>query len=164
MQEEKNIQQIIHSVKEYNQQLALQHGTERKALLVKIAPLTRQREYETQEIKNPDHIEDLTPEGLDILVSASEGNVDGITATNTTKEHNFKEKTQIITATGGQIYGGMSGKELHPQAVTTVKEVRKRTNLPIMGVGGIGYDPENDVHEMEQVGADTIQIISSVIQ
>jgi dihydroorotate dehydrogenase len=99
MQAEENIKKLVCAVKENNEHLAVQHGVERKTLLVKIAPLTRELDTEKQEFKNLENIKDLTPEGLKIIASVCEGNVEGITATNTAQEHDFREKPKITTST-----------------------------------------------------------------
>jgi dihydroorotate dehydrogenase len=108
MQAEETIKQIVQAVKQQNEQLAVSHKGERKALLIKIAPLTRERDSSTNTFKHPEHIKDLTPEGLKIIANVCEGKVDGITATNTAQEHDFTASTSIRTATGGMITGGMS--------------------------------------------------------
>jgi dihydroorotate dehydrogenase len=99
MQAEKTIQKLLTSIKTHNEYLATTHKIERKALLVKIAPLTKEWNIENQEFKTMDNIKDLTPEGLKIVTSICEENVDGITATNTAQEHDFREKTHITTST-----------------------------------------------------------------
>jgi dihydroorotate dehydrogenase len=59
----------------------------------------------------------------------------------------------------------MSGKELFPQALATVQVLRKETQLPILGVGGIGYELEGkDILEMEKAGANIFQLLSAVVQ
>jgi dihydroorotate dehydrogenase len=110
MQTEQHITQIINTVKQHNETLAVQNQTERKALLIKIAPLTRERNRETKTFNNTENIKDLTPDGLKMIASVCEGNVDGIVATNTAQEHNFTEHTPIITASNTTITGGMSGR------------------------------------------------------
>jgi dihydroorotate dehydrogenase len=63
------------------------------------------------------------------------------------------------------ITGGMSWKGLYPQSLATVKALSKETNLPLIGVGGIGYEPDGkDLLEMEKAGANICQILSAVVQ
>ena len=137
--------------------------------MVKIAPLTRERDPITKEFKNPENIKDLTPEGLRMIVAACEANdIDGITATNTAQEHDFVNETKILRPDGVTITGGMSGKELFPTSLNTVRELRENTKLPVIGVGGLGYGSDEefgkDLLEMEQAGGDVSGILSSFVQ
>jgi dihydroorotate dehydrogenase len=135
MQKEAYITQIVKAVKTHNLYLAFQFkAKERKALLVKIAPLTRERDAEQGIFNNYENIRDLRPEDLAIIAEVCEGKVDGITATNTAQEHDFRDKTQITTATGETITGGMSGKGLYSQSLATIKALREHTTLPLIGV------------------------------
>jgi dihydroorotate dehydrogenase len=87
MQKGDNLKKLLTALKAHNERLAYQSGKERKTMLVKISPLTR---------KEGEEIEDLSQEGLEMIARICDSLVDGITATNTSKEHNFKHQTQII--------------------------------------------------------------------
>ena len=106
---------------------------------------------------------DLEYNQIDMMVDvASEYNIDGIVAVNTTtKRHMLDSLTNSEIEAIGR--GGMSGKPLTERAVSIVKHISEYTggNMPIIGVGGI-MTPE-DGARMIEAGASLIQIYSGFI-
>jgi len=58
------------------------------------------------------------------------------------------------------IYGGLSGKAIHPIAVRCVYDLFKEVDLPIIGVGGIEH--WKDAVEMLLAGASAVQVGSAI--
>jgi len=79
---------------------------------------------------------DLDAAALDEVIDiAVHYGVDGFTATNTTvNRDNLSTSAGRLESIGA---GGLSGAPLHERALATVRRIRKRVNLPIVGVGGI---------------------------
>ncbi|MCB9730454.1 MAG: quinone-dependent dihydroorotate dehydrogenase [Deltaproteobacteria bacterium] len=96
---------------------------------------------------------DLGEPALDdaVAVSAAEGAA-GFIATNTTIDH------QGLAEVGA---GGLSGRPLFSRALEVVRHVAARTDLPVIGVGGVhGAD---QVLEMLAAGAAAVQIYTALI-
>ena len=108
----------------------------RKPILLKIAP-------------------DLAPDDLDHVITACEQNeIAGIIATNTTLDHSAIPPQQNKT-------GGLSGAPLRVRSTAFIHSIQARTQLPIIGVGGIS-DAES-AREKFDAGADLIQVYTGYI-
>lgn len=102
---------------------------------------------------------DLTEEALDELVGVCvDAGVAGLIATNTTIGRGGVADADAGVAAEA---GGLSGRPLHARAVDVVRLLRRRTDLPIIGVGGI-FDAA-DVRRMLDAGADLIQLYTGLI-
>jgi dihydroorotate dehydrogenase len=89
-----------------------QPGTAAKPVLVKIAP-------------------DLSPTELEVIIATcEENNVAGIIATNTTLDH-----SSIPPALDEE--GGLSGAPLRGKSTALVREIAKRSAIPVIASGGI---------------------------
>ena len=103
---------------------------------------------------------DLEPEALDQVIEiAVRHGVDGFTATNTTVNRtNLAASSEHLTAIGA---GGLSGAPLHERAVATVRQIRARVDLPIVGVGGIRGPKE--AAAFLDAGANLVQLYTGFI-
>jgi dihydroorotate dehydrogenase len=95
--------------------------------------------------------------------------IDGITATNTSTNHNYRGKDWkwlIEKPDWSIILGWMSGKPLHQESLRTIREFRKKlySTIPIIWCGGIWYSPLSDVIDTKKVWACGMEILSSIIQ
>jgi dihydroorotate dehydrogenase len=127
LQEKAAIGQLFH---------AIQLQNPGKPLLVKIAP-------------------DLTLEQLDhILALATESQLAGVIATNTTTDHRTipEDKRQL---------GGLSGRPLRARSLEMLRHIKSRSALPVISVGGIMS--EEDAKERFDAGADLIQIYTGFV-
>ena len=98
---------------------------------------------------------DLTLADLDDIISACEANdIAGLIATNTTLDHS------VIPAEDDQT-GGLSGGPLREKSTAFIRAIKERTNLPIIGVGGI-MDAES-AREKFSAGASLIQLYTGFI-
>ena len=99
----------------------------------------------------------LSPNVTDIVQLAKaveEGGADGITMINTLLGMRLDEKTgRPVIA---NITGGLSGPAIKPVALRMVYEVRKHTNLPIIGMGGI--TDVTDVIDFLSAGANAVAV------
>jgi len=155
---------ILKELTKYNKELSERLNIERKLLFVKISPLTQ----------NTNSPEDWTVEWLKSLADIfNEYNwkwLDWVIATNTAKEHKYKNKTQIKTPNGWTITGWASGKQIQETSIKTVQKLREFLDkkIPIIGVGWIGYDKEWEEWQswinMLNAWAISLQILSSFIQ
>lgn len=99
----------------------------------------------------------LTPNTSDILIQGKasiKGGADGLVAVNTLRGMaiDVELKAPILS----NIYGGVSGKALHPIAVYSVYKLSSNLNVPVIGVGGI--ETWKDVVEFILAGAIAVQI------
>jgi len=98
---------------------------------------------------------DLSPAELDQIVAACVQNeVAGIVATNTTLDHQ-------AMMTAGDESGGLSGAPLREVSTGSIRAIRERTALPIIGVGGIS-DAES-ANEKLTAGAQLLQLYTGYI-
>jgi dihydroorotate dehydrogenase len=158
MQQEEKLTKLLTKVNEFNEKLALQNNCERKTILVKIAPLSKN-------LDKPELIKDLTIEWLEIIANVCNNVwIDWVTATNTSQEHNYN--TKIITPTWWIINWWLSWLWLKEQSLKTVKLLRKKLNktIPIIWSGGIWYDKWQSWVDMINAWATSIEILSSLVQ
>jgi dihydroorotate dehydrogenase (NAD+) catalytic subunit len=99
----------------------------------------------------------LTPNTSDILIqgrASIKGGADGLVAVNTLRGMiiDVELKAPVLS----NIYGGISGKALHPIAVYSVYKLSSNFNVPIIGVGGV--ESWKDVIEFILAGAVAVQI------
>ncbi|MEM8674964.1 MAG: quinone-dependent dihydroorotate dehydrogenase [Cyanobacteria bacterium P01_G01_bin.67] len=117
-------------------------NTQHKPILIKIAP-----DLDWQDIK-------------DILNLATNYNLSGVIATNTTIRRDIL-KTKILKETGNSIKdeaGGISGLPVKERATEVIRFIYQETNgkLPIIGVGGIFNG--SDAWEKIIAGASILQV------
>ncbi len=102
---------------------------------------------------------DMTDPDFDrIIGSCEDAGVSAIIATNTTTERTGLAPTDQPLATQA---GGLSGAPLTKRSLETVEYLASRTELPIVGVGGI-LTPE-DAQNMFNAGASLVQIYTGFI-
>jgi dihydroorotate dehydrogenase (NAD+) catalytic subunit len=99
----------------------------------------------------------LTPNTADpaaVAAGAERGGADAVSLINTLKG------TAVDPATGepalGNGYGGLSGPAVRPVALEQVRAVRARTELPIVGMGGISSGA--DAAEFIVLGATIVAV------
>jgi dihydroorotate dehydrogenase (NAD+) catalytic subunit len=102
----------------------------------------------------------LSPNVTDICEIARaviSGGADGLSLINTLvgMKIDIKMRRPILA----NITGGLSGPAIHPVAVRMVHEVRKITNLPIIGMGGVSSGA--DAIELMLAGANAVAIGTS---
>ena len=98
---------------------------------------------------------DLAVEDLDDVISACERHhVAGLIATNTTIDHSAIPPEHDQT-------GGVSGIPLRAKATAFIRELKKRTALPVIGVGGI-MDSDS-AREKLSAGAALLQIYTGLV-
>jgi len=113
-----------------------QPGTAAKPVLVKIAP-------------------DLSPTELEVIIATcEENNVAGIIATNTTLDH-----SSIPPALDEE--GGLSGAPLREKSTALVREIAKRSAIPVIASGGIS-DAES-AQQKFQAGVQLVQLYTGFI-
>jgi dihydroorotate dehydrogenase len=109
---------------------------EQKPVLVKIAP-------------------DLSSNELEAVIAACEHNeVAGIIATNTTLDHS------TISPSHDQV-GGLSGAPLREKSTALIRDIVRRSRIPVIGVGGI-FDGESALEKIE-AGAQLLQVYTGYI-
>ena len=100
---------------------------------------------------------DLSREAIaDGVALAEELDLDGIIATNTTTERpdSLRSPNQAET-------GGLSGKPIEETATNLVRFVATRTDLPVVGVGGV-FTAE-DAYEKIRAGASLVQLYTGLV-
>jgi dihydroorotate dehydrogenase len=143
LQNDEELAKIIIACQEVNHNMASEHNSKKKPILVKIAP-------------------ELDDAQLKLVVNTAMSNgCDGIVATNTTTsrpETNSKSEEKVFTQTGG-----MSGKPLTDLSTDFIKKIYRMTdgNWPIIGVGGIMNS--EDAWEKITAGATLIQAYSGFV-
>ncbi|MDQ2825158.1 MAG: quinone-dependent dihydroorotate dehydrogenase [Verrucomicrobiota bacterium] len=90
----------------------------------------------------------------DIIATCEENQVAGIVATNTTLDHSAIPFARNQT-------GGLSGAPLREKSTALVREIRKRSTIPIIASGGIA-DLES-AREKIEAGAQLVQIYTGYI-
>lgn len=166
MQQEQVLKELLTKVENYNKKLALKFWIERKTLLVKIAPLSK-NEFEN----NWKPIKDLTLSWLEIIANVcNDVWIDWVTATNTSQEHEYD--TKIIKPDGWIISWWLSWLWLHKESLRTVKELRKKLDktIPIIWVWWIWYDMPIKTRfwwswiDMITAWATSVEVMSSFVQ
>ena len=117
----------------------------------------------TAEIKNtvdlPVFVK-LTPNVTDVVVlaqAAEAGGADGLSLINTVTGMRINIKTRKPLL--GNNFGGYSGTAVKPIALYQINQVRRVTNLPIIGMGGIAS--AEDVIEFMLAGANAVAVGSA---
>ncbi|GAD52590.1 dihydroorotate dehydrogenase [Halarchaeum acidiphilum MH1-52-1] len=101
---------------------------------------------------SPDLSRDGIAAGVDL---AEELGLDGIIAVNTTtKREGVKHPNRVEE-------GGLSGAPLRERATDTVRFVAERTDLPVVGVGGVFTAA--DAYEKIRAGASVVQLYTGMI-
>jgi len=135
--------ELLTSIQSKNVQLAADHETTKKPILLKIAP-------------------DVTDEQLaDIVSILKEIKLDGIIATNTTLSRaDLKTPSAEVEAIGA---GGLSGSPLTRRSRDVVAALYSdlKGEIPIVGVGGIMNG--EDAWQMIRAGASLVQIYTGFI-
>ncbi len=143
LQEKTPLLALLNQLQNLNTLLAEKHSTNRKPILLKIAP-------------------DLSDEQLlEIIEVVIESKLDGVIATNTTTSRiGLKTRHEKIQSIGT---GGLSGKALTKRSTEVIKFIAKHSNkkFAIIGVGGI--HSVDDALEKLNAGADLIQLYTGFI-
>jgi dihydroorotate dehydrogenase len=158
------LDEILKELTKYNEELASTKWVNRKKLFVKISPLTQ----------NEDSPEDWTIAWLksiaEICNKYKDKWLDAVIATNTAKEHKYKEKTKIKTPNGGIITGWASWKQIQKVSLKSVNELRKilDSNIPIIWVGWIWCDEKweewQSAINMLSSWAISVQLLTSFVK
>jgi len=131
---------------------SLQGGEQLRELLALVERLRDQLEPKPVLLKIAP---DLDAAGLDAVVSAAEAaRLAGLVATNTTIRRDMLQRDPGES-------GGLSGAPLGPLALQVLRELRSRTALPLVSVGGI--ESVEDVIARFEAGAHLIQVYSGWI-
>ena len=102
---------------------------------------------------SPDLTDDATAEAVAV---AEELSLDGIIATNTTTERASSLRGEHRTEEGG-----LSGAPLEPRATRTVRFVAERTDMPVIGVGGVSS--AEDAYRKIRAGASLVQLYTGLV-
>jgi|YelNatPaOPRAMG01_1025707.scaffolds.fasta_scaffold68413_2 dihydroorotate dehydrogenase (NAD+) catalytic subunit len=95
---------------------------------------------------------------VDVARSAVDAGADAITAINTVR--GMAIDVNAMKPVLSNLYGGLSGKAIHPVAVRIVYELYEKLEVPIVGCGGV-YDWKDAV-ELMLAGATAVQIGSAI--
>ena len=95
---------------------------------------------------------------VDVARSAVDAGADAITAINTVR--GMAIDVNAMKPVLSNLYGGLSGKAIHPVAVRIVYELYEKLEVPIVGCGGV-YD-WRDVVELILAGATAVQVGSAI--
>ncbi|QFG70289.1 quinone-dependent dihydroorotate dehydrogenase [Ornithinimicrobium pratense] len=104
----------------------------------------------------PDLSHAALDEALDVSLAAG---VSGIIAINTTLERSSVAPEEAVLAQAQA--GGLSGGPLTFRAREVVRQVRARTDLPVIGVGGVLTG--SDAAALVEAGADLVQLYSGLV-
>ncbi len=100
---------------------------------------------------------DLHREAItDALDLAEELGLDGVVATNTTTE-----RPETLRSPEAGERGGLSGKPIEERATETVRFVAERTDLPVIGVGGVSS--AEDAYRKIRNGASIVQLYTALV-
>lgn len=100
---------------------------------------------------------DLTDGAIEeALAVAEEMGLDGVIATNTTVERPASLRSENRTEDGG-----LSGTPLEARATQTVRFVAERTEMPVIGVGGVSS--AEDAYRKIRAGASLVQLYTGLI-
>jgi len=92
----------------------------------------------------------------DAVSLADELGLDGIVATNTTTE-----RPGALRSPEAAERGGLSGKPIEERATQTVRFVAERTDLPVIGVGGVSS--AEDAYRKIRNGASIVQLYTALV-
>ncbi len=95
----------------------------------------------------------MTPSGVAL---AEELDLDGVIATNTTTE-----RPDSLRSPEKAESGGLSGKPIEETATDLVRFIAQRTDLPVVGVGGV-FTAE-DAYEKIRAGASLVQLYTGLV-
>ena len=133
LQQEDSLKQLLHAVLTVRSKSPV-----RVPVFLKIAP-------------------DLDQTGLDAIAKViATTDLDGLIVSNTTIG-----RDAVAGLENASEKGGLSGKPLFDLATIRLAQMRQRTNLPIIGVGGIS-SPETALMKFE-AGANAIQLYSALV-
>ncbi|SNR32029.1 dihydroorotate oxidase A [Maribacter sedimenticola] len=136
LQDKEPLTALLNELQLENAKLSKRKNTERKPILLKIAP-------------------DLTDSQLyDIIDIVSLTSIDGVIATNTTiSRDNLKSHALLV-----EEKGGLSGAPLKDRSTEVIRFLAEKSNkaFPIIGVGGI-HSAQDAIEKLE-AGADLIQL------
>lgn len=104
----------------------------------------------------PDLSDAALDEALDVALAAG---VSGIIAINTTLDRSAVAPEEAALAQAQA--GGLSGGPLTFRAREVVRQVRSRTDLPVIGVGGVLTG--SDAAALVEAGADLVQLYSGLV-
>lgn len=141
LQDKEPLTRLLRELVVTNKKMATEKSTQRKPILLKIAP-------------------DLSNDQLlDIIDIVADTNINGVIATNTTIERNNLKSHGLLLEEAG----GLSGKPLKDRSTEVIRFLSERSNkaFPIIGVGGI-HSPEDAVEKLNS-GADLIQLWTGFI-
>jgi dihydroorotate dehydrogenase len=102
---------------------------------------------------SPDLEREAIAEGIDL---AADLGLDGIVAVNTTTDR----PTTLRSPEAGE-QGGLSGKPLEKRATSLVRFVAERTDLPVVGVGGVFTAA--DAYRKIRNGASVVQLYTGLV-
>ena len=100
---------------------------------------------------------DLDQAAMDAIIRVvAATDLDGLIVSNTTIS-----RDPVAGMENAQEAGGLSGKPLYDLATRRLAQMRQRTSLPIIGVGGI-HSPESAMEKFK-AGANAIQLYSALV-
>ncbi len=102
---------------------------------------------------SPDLHRDAVVDAVDL---ANELGLDGVVATNTTTDRPDSLRSPNAAETGG-----LSGRPIRERATDQVRFVAERTDLPVVGVGGV-FTAE-DAYEKIRAGASVVQLYTGLV-
>lgn len=102
---------------------------------------------------SPDLPRDAVAEALDVV---AERDLDGVIATNTTTE-----RPERLESPSRAERGGLSGKPIEGTATGLVRFVAERTDVPVVGVGGVS--DARGAYEKIRAGASLVQLYTGLV-
>ncbi|MFB6071994.1 MAG: quinone-dependent dihydroorotate dehydrogenase [Halobacterium sp.] len=102
---------------------------------------------------SPDLHEDAVVDAVDL---ANEMDLDGVVTTNTTTD-----RTDSLSSPNAAEDGGLSGAPIRDRATEQVRFVAERTDLPVVGVGGVFTAA--DAYEKIRAGASVVQLYTGLV-
>ena len=102
---------------------------------------------------SPDLHREAVTDAVDL---ANELGLDGVVATNTTTD-----RPDALRSPNAAQGGGLSGKPIRDRATDQVRFVAERTDLPVVGVGGVFTAA--DAYEKVRAGASVVQLYTGLV-